>query len=108
MNLLKEDTKDKQKSALADLLAPPQPKAAAPEPPAPKMKDPVAKPKRCMGLDCSKKLGLTDFACKCNGWFCSAHRYAEAHSCTHDFKSSGQDLLKGQLVKVAAEKVEKL
>ncbi|KAJ0972859.1 hypothetical protein J5N97_020818 [Dioscorea zingiberensis] len=43
---------------------------------------------RC--LICKKKVGLIGFSCRCEGLFCSSHRYAEQHQCPYDFKSVGQ------------------
>ena len=37
-------------------------------------------------LTCNKKLGLTGFECKCGGDFCAAHRHAEDHECTYNYK----------------------
>ena len=107
LGLLKNETKEKQKSALSDLLNPPtaQPAAVA-EVEAPK--GPPPKPKRCMCAGCKTKLSLTDFACKCEGWYCGLHRHAEAHSCSFDFKAKGQGLLEKQLVKVAGEKLNRV
>ena len=39
---------------------------------------------------CKKKIGLIIFDCKCNGKFCSLHRYSDTHDCPFDFKSEGQ------------------
>uniref|UniRef100_A0A6S8H1M8 AN1-type domain-containing protein n=1 Tax=Dunaliella tertiolecta TaxID=3047 RepID=A0A6S8H1M8_DUNTE len=63
---------------------------------------------RC--LVCSKKVGLTGFNCKCNpdAVFCSAHRLAEAHDCTFDYKTSQRQLLAERNPVVQGAKVEKL
>lgn len=45
-----------------------------------------SKKPRC--FQCNKKVGLCPIKCKCSHVFCDKHRYAEAHSCTFDFKSS--------------------
>ena len=66
---------------------------------------PPPKPKRCMNAGCKMKLALTDFSCKCQGWYCSAHRHAEAHSCSFDYKAKGQAGLEANLVKVAGDKM---
>ena len=107
--LMKEETKEKQKSALSDLLNPPAPPTTSPGPEGPeKQKEPPPKPKRCMCEGCKTKLSLIDFACKCHGWYCSMHRHAESHSCTFDFKAKGQESLEKQLVKVAGEKLQRV
>ena len=66
-----------------------------------------AKPSNRCGA-CRKKLTLTDLACRCKARFCSAHRAPEEHACTHDFKADANAILKKQLERVVAEKVERL
>jgi hypothetical protein len=68
----------------------------------------VQKPKRCQSGGCIKKLMLSDFACKCSGWYCSSHRHSESHSCTFDYKKSTRDILEKQLNKVESSKVDKI
>ncbi len=60
-------------------------------------------PKRCGHSECKKKLTLTDFDCKCGIRFCSAHRHAETHACTFNYKS-----LSTPLVKCVAEKLDRV
>lgn len=67
----------------------------------------AAKPSNRCGA-CRKKLTLTDLACRCKARFCSAHRAPEEHACTHDFKADANALLKQQLERVVADKVERL
>jgi len=55
---------------------------------------------------CNKKIGLITFECKCNEHFCTKCRYPETHLCKFDYKEYGKDLLKKELVKVAAKKIE--
>jgi hypothetical protein len=108
LNLLKDETKEKQKSALSDLLNPPPSPAEAAQPPKADEPSEKPRPKRCMCPGCKTKITLTDFACKCHGWYCSMHRHAESHSCSFDFKTQGQGILEKQLVKVAGEKLQKV
>jgi len=42
---------------------------------------------------CNKKVGLTAFTCKCEGLFCSLHRYPECHDCQFDFKAAERAVL---------------
>lgn len=42
--------------------------------------------KRCW--ECKKKVGLTAIECRCGFVFCNAHRYADQHSCSFDFKAA--------------------
>lgn len=41
----------------------------------------------CDKNDCTKKIKLTDWACKCGNTYCSKHRYAQDHNCKFDYKN---------------------
>mmetsp|Transcript_5055 Transcript_5055/g.10243 ORF Transcript_5055/g.10243 Transcript_5055/m.10243 type:complete len:225 (-) Transcript_5055:286-960(-) len=64
------------------------------------------KPGRC--FSCKKKVGLTGFPCRCGYVYCSLHRYADAHDCEFDYKTSGRELLKKANPIVVASKFEKI
>ena len=66
------------------------------------------RPKRCQQAECKKKIGLTDFACKCSMFFCSEHRYTEVHACSFDFKAAGKQQLEKQLIKTIGVKVDRI
>ena len=66
------------------------------------------KPKRCQHLSCKTKLMLSDFACKCENYYCSSHRHAESHSCSFDFKKQSHLQLEKQLVKVVSSKLDRV
>lgn len=68
----------------------------------------IKRPKRCQHGECNKKLTLTDFACKCKQFYCSAHRFSDTHSCTFDYKSIERELLTKQLRQVKASSLEKI
>ncbi|KYO00776.1 putative zinc finger protein, partial [Plasmodium gaboni] len=57
---------------------------------------------------CSKRIGLVGIKCRCNHYFCSLHRYADAHNCTFDYKNYHKQQLIKNNVKVVADKVEKI
>ena len=61
------------------------------------------KKNRC--LVCNKKVGLLGFSCNCEGLYCAAHRHAEQHNCSYDFKRRGLNILEKNLTKVEADKV---
>ena len=44
-------------------------------------------PKKTRCQTCRKKVGLTSFACRCGGVFCSLHRYSDKHHCDFDYKA---------------------
>jgi len=63
--------------------------------------------KRC--YLCGKRTGLaSSYTCRCGLNFCAQHRYAEAHNCTHDYKSQGRKVLQGNNPLVRAPKLPKI
>ena len=63
-------------------------------------------PKRCG--KCNKKLKLTDIKCRCDKYFCAAHRYSDLHDCSFDYKNHGKEILEKQNPAVISQKVDKL
>ena len=63
---------------------------------------------RCSASDCKKKLNMLDFDCRCGQRFCGAHRQAEDHQCTHNWKADGAKTLGQQLVSCVNEKLSKV
>ncbi|SCM05374.1 zinc finger protein, putative [Plasmodium chabaudi chabaudi] len=57
---------------------------------------------------CSKNIGLLGIKCRCNHYFCSLHRYADAHNCTFDYKNYHKQQLIKNNVKVVADKINKI
>lgn len=79
------------------------PPVNVPPPPKPKKKNVT----RCNF--CRKKTGLaTTYTCHCEGTFCAIHRYAEAHQCPYDYKSTGRKLLEAANPVVTAPKLPKI
>lgn len=64
------------------------------------------KKNRC--AECSKKVGLTGFECRCGGMFCPVHRYSDMHKCSFDYKQMGADEIRKNNPAVRGEKVQKL
>ncbi|XP_049269828.1 AN1-type zinc finger protein 4 isoform X7 [Rhipicephalus sanguineus] len=65
------------------------------------------KGKRCSW--CNKKTGLAStYVCRCGSTFCAAHRYAEAHGCSHDYKAEGRYILQRNNPVVKAAKLPKI
>jgi len=55
---------------------------------------------------CNRKIGLTGFQCKCEYFFCAAHRYSDRHACSFDYKSQGKQLLTKANPTIAPSKME--
>mmetsp|Transcript_15673 Transcript_15673/g.37769 ORF Transcript_15673/g.37769 Transcript_15673/m.37769 type:complete len:245 (+) Transcript_15673:158-892(+) len=58
--------------------------------------------------ECNKKIGLTGFQCRCEYYFCGAHRYAEAHNCDFDHQKFHRKVLEKQNQVVSGTKIEKV
>jgi hypothetical protein len=62
---------------------------------------------RCCAEGCKKKLALTDFACRCQNRFCSAHRDSLKHACTYDYRAGQKEnLLRFMSTSVTGKKIE--
>jgi predicted nucleic acid binding AN1-type Zn finger protein len=61
--------------------------------------------KRCGHAECKKKLTLLDFDCKCGARFCGAHRAAEDHACTFNYRAAADARLSTTLVKTAGDRL---
>lgn len=46
---------------------------------------------------CNKKIGIISFPCKCEGIFCSLHRYTHSHNCS--FKKEQKEEVKKEIQK---------
>lgn len=63
--------------------------------------------KRCSW--CNRKTGLAStYVCRCGKNFCAAHRYAELHHCSHDYKTEGRHILQRNNPVVKASKLPKI
>lgn len=60
-------------------------------------------------FQCGKKTGLTtSYECRCGNNFCAAHRYAETHNCTFDYKTAGRKYLQETNPIISAPKLPKI
>ena len=59
---------------------------------------------------CRKKVGMLGFKCKCSDkhLFCSIHRLPESHECVFDHHGEEKEMLAKKLVKVVAEKMQRI
>lgn len=58
---------------------------------------------------CKRKTGLAStYVCRCGKSFCAAHRYAEVHRCSHDYRTEGRHILQRSNPVVKASKVHKI
>ncbi|CAM0876732.1 unnamed protein product [Alopecurus aequalis] len=61
---------------------------------------------RC--LTCRKKVGLPGFRCRCDGTFCSVHRYFDKHDCGFDYKTAGREQIAKHNPIVVADKIVRM
>ncbi len=64
--------------------------------------------RRCGFSDCKKRLGLTQFDCRCEGTFCTRHRNPSEHNCTYNHQKRGRELLSAVNNRVVADKVQRI
>jgi len=70
-------------------------------------KDEKKKKKNKCGV-CKKKVGLTGFTCRCDGLFCSIHRYSDKHDCSYDYKELGAEEIRKNNPVIVSQKVNKI
>lgn len=63
---------------------------------------------KCIFENCTRKIGLISFQCRCGGNFCIKHRIPEAHACEFDYKTSGRDALQKANFIVTHQKIVKI
>ncbi|XP_051230370.1 zinc finger A20 and AN1 domain-containing stress-associated protein 7-like [Lolium perenne] len=69
----------------------------------PSVKQQASPANRC--ATCRKKVGLLGFRCRCDGTFCSVHRYSDKHECGFDYKSAGREEIAKHNPMVVADKI---
>lgn len=61
---------------------------------------------RC--LICRKKVGIYGFSCKCEGYYCTVHRFPETHKCSYDFKLEGKMKITKENPIIIADKINRI
>lgn len=62
------------------------------------------KKKRCSF--CNKKIGLTEFNCRCDGCFCQKHRVPEVHNCTFNYSAEAEITISKNNPTIIGKKIE--
>ncbi|XP_051177815.1 zinc finger A20 and AN1 domain-containing stress-associated protein 7-like [Lolium perenne] len=73
------------------------------EPSVASTKQPMPAKNRC--ATCRKKVGMLGFRCRCEGTFCSVHRYSDKHDCGFDYKTAGRETIAKHNPVVVADKL---
>ena len=68
----------------------------------------LIKKERCSMEGCKKKLSAVKFTCNCGKNYCTAHRLAESHNCTYDFREEGKKILEENNPLVVKPKIIKI
>ncbi|KAK1574349.1 hypothetical protein QYE76_000005 [Lolium multiflorum] len=74
-----------------------------PEPSLASTKQPTPATNRC--ATCRKKVGMLGFRCRCEGTFCSVHRYSDKHDCGFDYKTAAREKIAKNNPMVVADKI---
>ena len=61
---------------------------------------------RC--LTWRKKVGIYEFLCKCEGYYCTVHNYPETHECSFDYKSEGKIKITKENPTIIADKIQRI
>lgn len=62
----------------------------------------------CQYSDCTKRIKITDFACKCKKIYCKIHKFPENHDCKYDYREIGLKMKKIEDMKCDSNKIQKL
>jgi hypothetical protein len=64
---------------------------------------------RCSLQECNKKLKLFEESpCKCGLFFCMAHRFADLHNCSYDYKQEQKEKIKKENPAVINDKIVRI
>jgi predicted nucleic acid binding AN1-type Zn finger protein len=83
--------------------------AATEEAPTPMVSDGTPKKKKKKRCNvCNAKVGMLGFSCRCEGLFCTKHRFPDDHTCSFDHKTFDRAHLAAANEKIEAEKLNRL
>lgn len=57
---------------------------------------------------CKKKINMTYIQCKCGGYYCGKHRYANEHNCQYDYKKVNEEQIRKNNPEITKEKFERI
>eukprot|EP00188_Purpureofilum_apyrenoidigerum_P002993 Plantae.Rhodophyta-Purpureofilum_apyrenoidigerum.ctg3038.p1 GENE.Plantae.Rhodophyta-Purpureofilum_apyrenoidigerum.ctg3038~~Plantae.Rhodophyta-Purpureofilum_apyrenoidigerum.ctg3038.p1 ORF type:complete len:157 (+),score=22.07 Plantae.Rhodophyta-Purpureofilum_apyrenoidigerum.ctg3038:171-641(+) len=57
---------------------------------------------------CRKKIGLSNFKCRCGYHYCVEHQYSDSHNCSFDYKTFNKAILSKENPIIKAAKVTKI
>lgn len=62
----------------------------------------------CTFQNCTKKIKITDYACKCEKYFCKFHKQPEIHKCEYDYKENNNKQKLIEDLKCTSIKIQKI
>lgn len=65
-------------------------------------------PTTCSFVNCNKKIKLTDFACKCEKYYCKLHKDPLNHNCSYDYKENNNKQKRIEELLCKSVKVQKI
>ena len=65
-------------------------------------------PSTCSFVNCTKNIKLTDFACKCDKFYCKYHKDPLNHNCSYDYKENDKKQKKIEELTCKSVKIQKL
>lgn len=57
---------------------------------------------------CRRRVGLTDFRCRCGELFCCRHRHSAAHDCSFDYKAAAREVISRANPAIRSAKIIKI
>ena len=68
----------------------------------------IKKNNTCAFQNCTKKIKLTDFACKCENFYCKFHKDPLIHDCSYDYKENNKKQKLIENMECKSEKIQKI
>lgn len=68
----------------------------------------MEQPKTIRCTQCSKKLNILSYPCKCKNYYCGKHMDTIEHNCTYNYKKSSENLLRKNNPIVIGSKIDKI
>ena len=62
----------------------------------------------CAFENCNKKIKLTDYACKCENYYCKFHKDPLNHKCSYDYKENNSKQKKIDNLICKSSKIQKV
>ena len=68
----------------------------------------IKKNNTCAFNGCVRKIKITDFACKCEKYYCKFHKDPLNHDCSYDYKENNKKQKLIENMECKSEKIQKI